>query len=148
MKIQLFATRPRKINPETEAFDALCQHFVVESYHEWAEQKVPSWPLKPKTASTKWAIDREWIKNACYERGFMRRLASTDAEKNQCTQEEVEIVIMFLVELNEWCRLNKLRLPDDCDPKKWDVLSKEQREAICEGLAANTTVKAFDPFNL
>ncbi len=138
LKLNQSATRPRIIEPEAEALRELCEHYAAESWIDWADKKIPCWPLNARSGKSKWAINREWLVEVCVEKGFMRKLAGTDYERKQCTEDEVESVVKFLVELKAWCRLNGLELPDDCDPSKWDMLSGEQREAILEGLALNS----------
>ena len=143
-----FVTYPRKINPLTEAIMELSQVYFSDYYDGIEEFTYTFSPFVHEAGTDNWKIDRKWVKFACGRHSCVGDNGCTDAERKQCLHEEVKRVVGFLVELREWCRLNELPLPEDCDPDKWDMLPAKQREAIIEGLAANGVGTVFDPFDL
>ena len=143
-----FRTRPRTLDPETEAVDELCKHYRAESFDHKKRGPVGHSPFYRKKETSKWAINPEWIKLAGEIIHSTPPFGSTVAENKQCAHDKVYWVVMFLVELNEWCRLNELALPENCDPSKWDAIPAALREAIVEELALRTLGAPFDPFDL
>jgi hypothetical protein len=143
-----FATHPHKIIPQTEVIDALGQVYFSEYNDDIEEFSDIYWPLVQEAGTDNWKIDRKWVKFACEKHTCIEDINCTDSERRQCLHEEVQRVIGFLVELHEWCRLNQLAPPEDCDPNKWDMIPAIQREAIIEGLAANGVGTVFDPYDL
>ncbi len=128
-----FRTLPRKLDPETEVSDELCEHYYAEDFNHDDSHTGHS-PFCRKKETSKWAINPEWIKVA--------------GEIIRSSPQGLFWVVTFLVELHEWCRLNNLALPENCDPSKWDMIPADRREVIVREFAARNIGAPFDPFDL